>query len=206
MPIIKASDKTFTPAPAGTFPARCYSMISLGTQPAGNPQYKPSFQVLLQFELPTEMIEVNGQPMPLGISKFLNAYLGSPKKPSQTNQFLQAWRGRPFTAQELLGFDLKAVVGAPCLLNIIHTEKSDGSMREQIASISPMPKGMVMPAQVNRKVIYEIEQGRDAVFQSFPEWIQKKIEACEEFHKPVAAVPEREFDGDTGVAVDDVAF
>lgn len=126
MPVLKQSERQFVPVPQGTHPARCYAMISLGTQPANNPKYSDSFKVVLQFELPNEQIEMqDGTRRPMMTSHFLSAYLGSPKKPSRTNEFLTAWRGKPFTAQELAGFDLAKVVGAPCLLNIIHETKDE---------------------------------------------------------------------------------
>ena len=186
MPIIKQTESSYTPAPEGTHPARCYSMISLGTQVSANPQFKPSFQVVVGFELPNEAIEINGEKKPMAVSQFLNAYLGSPKKPSKTNLFLTAWRGRAFTESELAGFDLSKVVGASCLLNIIH-EVKDGKTREKIASISPLPKGMTMPPAQNKPIIYEVEQGRDAMFQKLPEWTQNLISKCIEWNSPAIA-------------------
>lgn len=186
MPIIKESEKKFTLVPAGAHLGRCYGMVSLGTQPQNNPQFKPSFQVVLLFEFPNETIDINGEKKPMAISQFINAYLGSTKKPSKTNLLLTSWRGRPFTPEELAGFDLAKVVGAPAMINIIHEERG-GNMVHKIASISPLPKGMTMPGQVNKSVIYEIEQGRDAVFQGLPEWTRNMIEKCIEWTHPAVA-------------------
>lgn len=186
MPILKQSESTFEPVPEGTHPARCYGMISLGTQPSNNPKFKSSFKVFLQFELPEEVIMINGEPKPMMTSHFLTAYLGSINKPSKTNLFLTAWRGRSFTEKELGGFDLASVVGAACLLTIIH-ETKDGVVRERIASISPLPKTMKIVGMINPPVKYEIEQGRDAVFATLPKGIQKMIEKCEEWTHPAAA-------------------
>jgi len=186
MPLLKQSESTYTPVPVGNHPSRCYGMVSLGTQAGKNPKFPPTFQVVLMFELPNESIEVNGEKKPMIISKFLNAYLGSPTKPSKTNLFLSSWRSRPFNEQELKGFDISKVVGCTCLLNVVHVEKN-GKTREEIASISPLPKGMTMNGQVNPSVVYEIEQGRDDTFKTLPEWMQKMIEKCEEWVHPQAA-------------------
>lgn len=202
MPMLKESESTFEPVPAGTHPARCYQMVSLGTQPPGNPQYKPSFQVVLAFELPNEQIERGGQSVPMSTSQFLNAKLGTQQKPSNTRKFIEAWRGKAFTAQEVAGFDLSKVVGAPCLLNIIHEDRG-GKTVSKIASISPLPKGMSMNGQINPSVVYEIEQGRDSVFASLPEWLQKKIEICEEWQHPAASTSEPEQEQESS---DDVPF
>jgi hypothetical protein len=196
MPIIKQSESTYEPVPAGTHPARCYGMVSLGTQPTNNPQFKPQFKVVLMFEFPNEILERNGEKKPMMISHFLSAYLGSTKKPSKTNLFLTSWRGRPFKPEELAGFDLSAVVGAPCLLNIVHEERG-GKMREVIASISPLPKGMTINGQINPKIVYEIEQKQDATFQALPEWCQKMIAQCEEWNAPLPPhEPEAEAEDD----------
>lgn len=203
MPILKQNESTFEPVPAGTHPARCYAMVSLGTQLPNNPQYKPSFKVVLQFEFPNEMIKVGDTEKPMMTGQFLSAYLGSVRKPSKTNEFLTAWRGKPFSEQELSGFDLANVVGAPCLLNIVH-EVKDGKTREKIASISPLPKGMTVPPLFNKKIVYEIEQGRDAVFKALPEWMQKMIEGCQEWQHPAAA-PEPEPESEE-TPNDDVPF
>ena len=192
MPIIKESESKYTPVPVGNHVARCYGMVSLGTQQGKNPKFQPSFQIALMFELPEEVLEINGEKKPMALTKFLNAYFGSPSKPSKTAQFITSWRGKPFTEQELKGFDIAKVVGATCLLNVVHAVK-DGKTREEIASVSPMPKGMALPAAVNIPVVYEIEQGRDAVFRGLPEWMQKMIEKCEEWSRPSpAAVAEPE--------------
>ena len=186
MPILKKSESNFTPVPVGVHPARCYAMVSIGTQPSRNPKYEPSFQVVLQFEFPNEQIEIDGVSRPMAMSQFLNAYLGSPNKPSNTNKFLSAWRGRAFTEAELDGFDLSKVVGAPGLLNVIHEQK-DGKTNAKILSISPLPKGMTMSGQLNPPIIYEIEQGEDKTFQSLPEWLQKMIRTSAEFNKAARA-------------------
>lgn len=189
MPILKKSESSFTLIEPGTHPARCYGMVSLGTQPAGNPKYKPSFKVVLLFEFPENRIEVEGVSKPMMTSHFLNAYLGSETKPSKTSLFLSAWRGRPFTAAELEGFDLSKVVGAPCLLNIVHNTRN-GKTREEIASVMPLPKKMQPAPAFNRQIIYEIEQLRDDTFNSLPEWMRLMIEGCEEWKAPKQQIGE----------------
>ena len=98
---------------------------------------------------------------------------------------------------------LLRVVGTPCLLNIIHEERG-GKTLAKIASISPLPKGMTMSGQINPPVIYEIEQGRDATYKALPEWLQKKIELCEEWQHPAAATQAEDAAG--GDANDDTPF
>lgn len=56
---------------------------------------------------------------------------------------LTAWRGRSFTFDELVGFDLENVIGAACMLNIVEKTSQKGKKFSNISSIMPLPKGMV---------------------------------------------------------------
>jgi hypothetical protein len=40
---------------------------------------------------------------------------------------------------------------------------------------------MEVPEQINKSVYYEIEQGRNDVFKSFPDWMKETIEKCNEW-------------------------
>ena len=62
---------------------------------------------------------------------------------------LVAWRGKKFTSEELAGFDLGAVLGAPALINVIHSE--DGKWAN-IGSIMPNMPG-TEPLQPSGKYV-----------------------------------------------------
>ena len=94
-------------------------------------------------------------------------------------------RAFAFSADELKGFEVKTIVGAPCLLNIIHKPRDkDGKMQAKVAGISPVPQGMAVPDLANHKITYEVEDGRSEAFNRLPEWVRKKIETCEEWISP----------------------
>ena len=68
-------------------------------------------------------------------------------------------------------------------------------------------KGMTIPPQVHKSVVYEITQGRDSVFQSLPEWTQKMIASCEEWNAQQSPESDEPQPSDNdGANVDDVAF
>lgn len=174
MPIAKGT--TFTPAPEGTHVARCIGCISLGTQDGG--VYLPAFKVMLMFELPNEMIETDKGAKPMTVHKEYSLSLG---KKSTLGQHLNSWRGRAFTKEELEGFEVSNVVGVPCQVTIQHKTSASGNVRADITAITGLPKGMTAPQQFHASVKYEIDQGQDETFRALPEWIQKKIKACEEW-------------------------
>lgn len=131
------------------------------------------------FELPNELVEGTEDPMTIG-----KEYTCSLSEKANLRKDLAGWRGRDFTEAELQGFDVANVVGQPCVLSVINYTKQNGSTGSKINSLSKLPKGSTCPPAVHKPIVYEIEHGRNDVFQALPEWIRKKIEACDEWQKP----------------------
>lgn len=169
--------------PAGSHVARCYGVISLGTQPTNNPQFNPTTKVMLMFEVPGEPVMVDNKPAPMTISK---DYTLSLNEKANLRHDLVSWRGREFTEQELEGFAVEKVIGVPCMLSVVHKKSAKGSIYANIAGIAGLPKGVECPPAWHKPIHYEIEHGENAVFKSLHEWIQKKIAACEEWNSPAA--------------------
>jgi hypothetical protein len=206
MPIAKES-KTYDPCPEGTHIARCYGCISLGTQ--HSPNFADAFKLMLLFELPHERIQLEeGKDMPMTISKGYTLSLG---KKANLRKHLDAWRGKAFNEEELKGWEVSKVVGAPCQITVVHGVNGKGNRYAKIESITGLAKGMTCPPQEHSSMKYEIEQGKDNAFSVLPEWIQKKIESCEEW-KPstqqAASVPADEASAQTALTpeVDVVPF
>lgn len=202
MPIAKETGSTFTPVPAGTHVARCFGVVSLGTQQSAN--FPASFKVMLNFELPDELIEIEGKPTPMTISK---EYTLSLSEKANLRRDLEGWRGRQFTPEELKGFDVAKVCGSPCILTVVHKTSGKGTVYAAITSIGKLGKGMTCAVQHHAQTLYEIEQGRNATFNALPEWVRKKIEACEEWvHPPQAQVAPEEDVTNTEEPDDEVPF
>ena len=108
---------------------------------------------------------------PYSISKEYTASIG-PK--SNLRKDLEAWRGRPFTEDELRAFSLENVLGAPCFIGIAHVQKGEKTFAN-INSIMALPKGMDCPELTNAKVKFEIDNFDETVFESLSEYVRKKI-------------------------------
>ena len=177
MPIAKQGSN-FEPAPPGTHVARCYGCVSLGTQ--HSEMFADAFKVMLLFELPFELIQTQeyGE-KPMTISKEYSLSLG---KKANLRKHLDSWRGRSFSEEELKGFEVSNVVGAPCQITVVHSQSSNGNTYAKIESITGLAKGMTCPNQAHASIKYEIEHGKNEVFTALPEWIRKKIEASEELN------------------------
>ena len=181
MPTVKAdSGKAIEPVPAGVHQAVCYGVIDLGTQDPGNPQYRAARKVMICWELPHETISTEDGPKPRIISSEYTMSIG---KKATLRGILESWRGRPFTNEELGGFDLKAIIGANCLLNIVHKPgKADPSrIYARIQGVMPLTKGMGPVRPSMDTVVFDIpESGPIVVPAAVPEWIKSKIDASDE--------------------------
>ena len=94
------------PIPSGSYPARCYSMIHLGTIEENIlGTVKKLNKVRITWELPTELKvfkEENGE-QPHVISKEFTLSL---HEKATLRNFLKNWRGKDFTEDEAKAFDI----------------------------------------------------------------------------------------------------
>lgn len=174
---------TYTPAPEGTHCARCVNMIDLGTQKNTFDPSKPDRRMVrLSFELADELRE-DGKPH-LVSQKFA---LSMHEKSSLRKQ-LQSWRGKPFTDEEARKFNISVLLGKPCLLNVIHAAKEGGKVYANIASISPLVKGMNAPDQLTPSLEFSLsaEDFDQLVYESLPDFLKEEIAASPEYQKLTA--------------------
>lgn len=168
--------------PVGNYIARCYQMIEIGTIKdtyLGEP--KISHKVRIGWELPTEtrvFKEENGE-QPFVISKEYTLSLG---EKSNLRKDLKSWRGVDFTEDQARAFDITKLIGVPCLLNIIHKPSKDGSkVYEEIAGITPIPKGMQCPAQISKTLLLEYDNFSYSTFDMLPDFLKDKIKTSLEY-------------------------
>lgn len=174
----------FTPAPIGTHVARCVKIIDIGTQ-KGEYQGKVTIrrQCVIGWELPDELMpDGESAGKPFVVSKFYTASLG---EKANLRKDLESWRGRSFTEAELAGFDSKNILGKPCLVTVIHTDKG----KSRVASVTSVPKGMNVPAQVNTSVYFSLDDFDPAVLESLTDGFKKMIQVSPEYQQATQAKP-----------------
>jgi len=184
------------PVPAGTHHAVCYGVVAVGTQPSQ--QYTPRPKVVVAFEIPGERIEIKGKDLPRGISK---RYTLSLNEKASLRKDLQSWRGRPFTSAELAGFDVSKLIGANCLLSVLHQDRA-GATYANISSISALPKSMKSVAPENPSLYFNVVEAiasakskglRDIIWpEDLPTWIEKLCCESEEYKTFVMGTPNAE--------------
>jgi hypothetical protein len=187
---LTAKDKSpsIDPVPAAVHVAVCYGVVDLGTQ--FNPKFnKHTRKVLLLWELPQcrADFERDGklQNLPRAISR---RYTLSLSEKANLRRDLESWRGRKFTAQELEGFDIEAVIGAPCQLQIVHEAGSDGRTYAEISAIMALPKGTARPKPENAPLSFSFEgaQARPELPAHMPDWIKEIIAQSREWNHQTA--------------------
>ena len=144
--MVKENDgNRVAPIEPGVYQAINYAVLDLGThedQTFGGESRK----VLLQWELPDcrGEFERDGKKinLPRAISK---RYTLSLSEMANLRKDLESWRGRSFTAEELRGFDMRAVLGTSCQLMVAHKTSKEGRTYASVSAIMALPKGAAHP-------------------------------------------------------------
>lgn len=195
MAIIATSNgnTNFEPIATGNYPARCYSMIHIGTiDEVILGTQKTLNKVRITWELPTELKvfkEENGE-QPHVISK---EFTLSMHEKATLRNFLKNWRGKDFTEDEAKAFDIEKLIGAPCMLNITHKKSKDGTKTyAEIGSISTMPKGFPCPEQITPSFVWTYEDFNSDKFNALPDYLKAKMVNSVEYKQAVSGGQEVE--------------
>lgn len=181
--------KKSEPIPPGMKPATCYAAIDRGTH-HDEKFDKDKREITLIFEVPSVRIDLerDGQTvsLPRAISK---TYTLSLHEKAKLRKDLQSWRGRSFTAEELKGFEVKNIIGKPCLLNLVSSECGKYT---NIEGVSPLMEGMEPPAQENPSTYFSFDECADGVEPEWPEgmpdWLVDIAKESDEYRSIIASV------------------
>lgn len=206
--IAKKSGGDFKRVNPGTYVARCYSMIEIGTiteEYAG--EKKRQHKVMLTWELPTELeiFDADKGEEPYAVSK---TYTLSMHEKATLRRDLESWRGQGFTEKEAEAFDITALLGKPCMLSIIHRPgKVDPSkIYVEIASISNMPRGLACPDQINPTRMLSFDNWNQELYDGLSDYVKDKIASSEEYAKMNAGTPEPQLVEEGAKAKNDLPF
>ena len=175
--VSEGSSGTYIPPEQGTYSARLCSLIDLGHHTSvWEGEEKTSHKILLTFEI-TDSENRRADGTAHTISRRYTASL-HPK--AGLRKLLEAWRGRPFTADELKAFDLKTLLGVPCLVGIIHETKGD-KVFANLSSIMRLPKGFAPGLDTEPLVHFDLSAPDWTVFAGLPSRLQDQIAAAPEY-------------------------
>ena len=196
----------------GMHPAVCDMMVDLGLQEQKSPLYGDSIkhQVYIRWQIPGELLEYekDGQKIegPMTIGSY---YTLSLNEKATLRKHLQGWRGKEFSAEEAAKFDISAVLGKPCTLNVIHKTGNDGKVRAKVEGVGPPMKG-VPPAELEGEpILYDGGEDQSPVWNKLRPWMHEAIKRQVQQTEPEQRGPSRPeghipgFDADLD---DDVPF
>jgi hypothetical protein len=182
---------------AGSYPARLVWLIMTGTiESEYMGAIKKKKEIIFGFELPTERLPQGHSRAgePAFISKVMTYHMG---EQSNMRAFINQWRGMALTEEEAGKFDISKMISAPAVLTIVHNpSKKDasktfaniGSIQNE-ASYKKMMPGFAVPPQENKSIYFSVEwlSTKEGalysidIFNSLPEYIQKKIITSDEW-------------------------
>lgn len=174
--VSEKSGGNFPQVEPGMHAATCYGVIDLGTQPGG--EFKPQRKVLIMWELNERIPDGEHEGEPYRLSKF---YTASLNEKAGLRKDLQSWRGRPFSQQELVKFNLANLIGVPALLNVSHGDNG----KARIESVNPMIKGAKVETLQADRIHLDLDDYDAEAFSRLPEWIRKKVEVSPEYAQAV---------------------
>lgn len=135
MSIIVSDNQTeFTPHPEGQFASVCMDVIDHGwLQTDFGHKHKVTIVFFAGQYDGTKDLSVRRR------------FTASLHEKSNLRPFLEAWRGRPFTIEELGRFDLEHLLRAGALLQVVHA-KTERGVFANISSVMRLPHGVSAPA------------------------------------------------------------
>ena len=137
----KSEGGDFHNPPAGSHPAVLVAMIDLGTQDEdfeGKP--RKVHQVYLVWELTAEQLPGSTFNHALG-----KVFTLSFHEKGGLRKLAEKWRGKAYNAEDEI--DYGAMLGKSCLLTVEHkTNKAGDRTYANFAGVSPVPKGLSVPA------------------------------------------------------------
>lgn len=184
----------FKIAPQGQYAAVCYRVIDFGHQ--YNATYdKWHHKVLIGWELHGENLVGDGTAYMEDGKPFITdaTFTLSLAENSNLRPLLEGWRGRPFTDEELDGFDISKLIGVSCMLTIQHDVSKQGKTFANVKQASPLLKSLEKPTVINPTVLFEIDPWNQKDFEALPEWMREKIKQSREYHDrftPNAQLPD----------------
>lgn len=147
--------KDFDPVPEGSHLAVCDMFVDMGMQDS---HFGAKHKIYLRWQIPALRMEWEKDgvkhegPMAIGAQ-----YTLSLSEKSNLRPMLQSWRGRAFTPDELKRFDVSTVLGAPCMITVIHKPKDGGGVYANVGTVSKLPDGVPAPNLEGEAIIYDAD-------------------------------------------------
>ena len=166
--------KEFKIAPVGSHLARLYRIIDLGTQTS---EYMGQTKMLRKVKF---FWELHGDGLQTDDGKPLiqtRNYTKSLNEKASLRKDLEAWRGKPFTEDELRGFNLHNLLDKWCMVTVQHRE-SGNDVYADAKAVTPVPSMVAkagLPQGVNPCVLFDLDKFDQTIFDGLSQSLKDKI-------------------------------
>jgi hypothetical protein len=160
MAIIAKAGGDFTPAPEGLWHGVCVDVVDKGIVESAI--YKPRHMIQIRWVIEAEPKLPDGKP-----HMAIRSFGLSLHEQSKLRPFLETWRGKRFTEDELCGFDIENLIGANGQVQILHNTFK-GKTYGNVQAVFPMARGaekMPIPSDYIRQE----ERDRRAALEANPD-------------------------------------
>ena len=170
----------------GTYPGRIVRIIDFGMQYATD--YKTGevkkyengndviqHKVWIDFEFPTETIEIDGEQKPRWYGK---EYTVSSHEKAAIQHLLKA--ADPQGKATMKGRNVSGLLGLSLMVSI----GSTSSGKAKVAGTTALVKGLSVPELANPTKFFDLsdpKEGDDVLFDSLPDWMKKRIKEGVDF-------------------------
>lgn len=189
----KPTGTSYELPPQGTFLARCYQFIHIGTvEDTYMGEVKKFNKIRLSFELPTKtkVFKEGESAKPITVHQEYTLSMGSK---ANLRKIVEGIIGTTLKDEEAYAFDVESLVGKPCLLTIKHKTSASGKVRAEISSVTELMEGQVCPDQVNPSKILSFSNFDQVLFETLPNFIKDKIKTSEQYNnKFVSSISEED--------------
>jgi hypothetical protein len=178
----------FQLAPAGNHLARCYRIVDMGSHQ--NSYGNVLRKILISWELHGEdenglgLSTADGKPLMIS-----GNYTLSLSEKATLRALLEAWRNKPFSLDELNGFDITALLDKWCMVTIVHeTSKQNQKTYANVKAVAPVPQAIKkngLPDGINKIVSVSLEPDAfdRSLFDALSDGLKKKIMESPEYKK-----------------------
>jgi hypothetical protein len=175
----KKSGEGFDPIPQGTYQAVCYGVVDLGVQlSTGIYAGKKAHKICIFWEVPEHRIQIEKDGKKIDLPRVISKqYTLSLNEKATLFADLQSWRGKAFTEEELNGFDVFNVIGANCILTIVHNDNK----KAKVSAVTNLMKGMKRLIPENPIMKYAMSTDGFTIPETLYDWVKKQIMESEDY-------------------------
>jgi hypothetical protein len=171
----------FIPAPEGLWPGVCVDVVDKGI--VKSELYKPRHMMQIRWVVDADPPLSDGRPHI--VSRMFGYTLAGEN--NKLRPFLEAWRGRAFTKEELMGFDPERLLGVCGQIQIIHQE-SKGNTYGNVQACVPYPRGL-KKMEIPADYVRQEERDHRAELEKHPDGVWTETEPEEQYEPVVNDIP-----------------